>query len=119
IAIVAAVSMLTMAAALHFGPGGGSFDVLQITIRRRLQKSPGLSKVFGIVNAAFKRDLFAFLFALLGLTGYATTISWLLSIGITIWLIAIILNVPTLVSSRREDVLPPHLLSASSNTSSD
>jgi phosphatidylglycerophosphate synthase len=119
IAIVAAVSIMTMAAALHFGPGGGSFDVLQMTIRRRLNKSLFLSRLFGTINIVFKRDMFALVFAILGLAGYSTTISWLLVGGITIWLIAIIVNVPTLLNSRREDVLPPHLLSASGNTTTD
>jgi phosphatidylglycerophosphate synthase len=119
VALVAAVAMMTMAAALHFGPGGGSFDVLQMTIRRRLQNSPPLAKLFVFVNAGFKRDLFALVFAILGITGHATAISWFLVVGFTTWLVAIIVNVPALLSSRPEEVLPPHLLEASSNTTSD
>jgi CDP-L-myo-inositol myo-inositolphosphotransferase len=119
IAIIAGVAITAMAAALHFGPGGGSFDVLQMTIRRRLRHSPPLAKLFGVINAAFKRDLFALLFALLGVSGHPTVISWLLAGGVTVWLIAIILNVPALLNSRREDILPPHLVEASSNTAGE
>jgi hypothetical protein len=108
-----------MAAALHFGPGGGSFDVLQMTIRRRLRHSRPLAKLFGIINAVFKRDLFALLFAVLGVSGHPTAISWLLAMGVTVWLMAIIVNVPALLNSRREDILPPHLVGAGGNTAGE
>jgi hypothetical protein len=36
-----------------------------------------------------------------------------------VWLVAIILNVPALLNSRREDILPPHLVGASSHTAGE
>lgn len=112
VVFTALVAMMVMALTLHFGPGGGSFDVLQMAIRRRLRGSQRLSRAFSFINAFFKRDLFAFVFAILGVTGFAAVIPWLLAFGATVWLIAILANVPTLLSCRREDVLPPHILSA-------
>jgi CDP-L-myo-inositol myo-inositolphosphotransferase len=119
IAFIAIVAMLTMTLCLHFGPGGGSFDVLHLTIKRRLQNTPRLSRAFGFINAFFKRDLFAFLFAIMGLFGDARGISWLLAFGVTAWLLTILINVPALLSSRREDVLPPHILRASATNATD
>ncbi len=119
IAFMAILAMLIMALCLHFGPGGGSFDVLQLTIKQRLRANPRLSQVFSFINVLFKRDLFAFVFALMGLAGAAPAISWLLAFGATAWLLTILINVPALLSSRREDVLPPHILRASSAGTDD
>ncbi|TAL04602.1 MAG: hypothetical protein EPO08_00860 [Rhodospirillaceae bacterium] len=119
VAFTASIAMMVMALTLHFGPGGGSFDVLELTIRRRLRGSPRLSRIFGFINAFFKRDLFAFVFAIMGATGFAESIPWLLAFGATAWLIAILANVPTLLNSRREEVLPPHLLGTDGSGTAD
>ena len=109
IAATAIMAIATMVMALRFGPGGGSFDVLQLTIQKRLAAWPRLERGFFYLNAAFKRDLFAFAFAIMGMAGFARTIPWLLAFGTTAWLITILLNVPAMLRANRDDVLPPHL----------
>jgi CDP-L-myo-inositol myo-inositolphosphotransferase len=119
IAFVALVAMATMALALHFGPGGGSFDVLQLTIRHRLQRSPRLARAFNVVNAFFKRDMFALVFAVIGAVGCAYAIPWMLAFGVTMWLTTVLINLPALLRSRREDVLPAHLRPVRTNVTAD
>lgn len=106
----AAIVIMTMV--LRFGPGGGSFDVLQLTLQRRLAPYPRLARVFVLAHAAFKRDLFALLFALLGLSGTPQAIPWLLAFGTSIWLVAVVMNAPAMLRANREDILPPHLRTA-------
>jgi len=119
IAFIAIVAMVTMTLWLHFGPGGGSFDVLHLTIKQRLRGMPRLNQAFSFINAFFKRDLFAFFFAVMGVFGASASISWILAFGVTAWLLTILINVPALLSSRREDVLPPHILRANASTAND
>jgi hypothetical protein len=116
---VALLAMAAMALALHFGPGGGSFDVLYMTMRRRLRNLPRVNRTFTLIHNFFKRDMFAFVFALFGVTGFAFAIPWCLAVGATIWLLAVFINVPALLGSRREDVLPPHLHPVPGNAEPD
>jgi CDP-L-myo-inositol myo-inositolphosphotransferase len=108
-AVTAIAAIGAMALTLRLGPGGGSFDVLQLTIQQRLAAWPRLRRGFLYVNAVFKRDLFAFLFALLGLSGRPQAIPWLLAFGTGAWLLTVLVNVPAMLRANREDVLPPHL----------
>jgi CDP-L-myo-inositol myo-inositolphosphotransferase len=119
IAFVALLAMGTMALALHFGPGGGSFDVLQVTVRHRLQSSPRVARAFGFINAFFKRDMFALVFAVIGAAGFAYAIPWMLAFGVTMWLITVFINLPALLRSRREDILPAHLRPVRTSVAAD
>ncbi len=108
-AATAIAAIATMVMALRFGPGGGSFDVLQLTIQRRLAAWPRFRHGFLYLNALFKRDFFAFGFAALGVTGREGWIPGILAFGTAAWLLTILLNVPAILRANREDVLPPHL----------
>ncbi len=113
IGVTAAVSIATMASVLRLGPSGGSFDVLQLTIQQRLAAFPRLSRGFYYLNAVFKRDTFAFLFALMGLAGRPQVIiPWLLAFGVSTWFAAILVNTPAMLRANRDAVLPPHLKTA-------
>ncbi len=108
-AATAIVAIATMVMTLRFGPGGGSFDVLQLTIQQRLATWPRLRHGFLYLNALFKRDFFAFGFALLGITGREGWIPGILACGTAAWLITILLNVPAMLRANPNEVLPPHL----------
>ena len=110
--VIAFLSICLMAVALRLGPGGGSFDVLQLTIRRRLVHSPKLLRTFGVINAFMKRDLFAFAFAVAGCTGHAYVIPWVLCFGTTVWLGAILVNFPFMLRLNRTEILPRHIQDA-------
>lgn len=84
---------------LYFGPGGGSFDILSIVIRRKFVKNKSLLRIFNFVNYLLKRDTFALIFALLGIIGYAGIIIDLLVWGLIIWNFAIIINSRAIINT--------------------
>lgn len=84
---------------LYFGPGGGSFDILSIIIRKKIGKNEDLLRSFNFVNYLLKRDTFALIFAVLGLSGYAGLIIDLLVGGLIIWNVAIIVNARSIICS--------------------
>jgi CDP-L-myo-inositol myo-inositolphosphotransferase len=109
IAATAVAAIIIMTLVLRLGPGGGSFDVLQLTIEQRLAPWPRLARAFLLANAGFKRDLFAFVFAILGLAHAAQAIPWCLAFGTSTWLVTIVVNVPAMLRANRDAVLPAHL----------
>lgn len=106
---IALTSIALMSYMVWKGPKGGSFDVLQLAIRRRLGRLPLLLRGFEILNAVLKRDFFALLFGLLGIAGYAALIPWLLAAGMTAWLVAIVMAAPLVIGADPADILPDHL----------
>lgn len=106
---IALTSIALMSYVVWKGPKGGSFDVLQLAIRKRLGRLPVLLRGFEILNAVLKRDFFALLFGLLGIFGYAALIPWLLAAGMTAWLVAIVMAAPLVIGADPADILPEHL----------
>ena len=94
--------VLLMTALLYFGPGGGRFDILSITIRERFSQKQHLLKIFNFCNYFLKRDAFAFLFAIYGVLGLGKYIPEFLIFGLCIWNLAIILNAKLILNSKPE-----------------
>jgi CDP-L-myo-inositol myo-inositolphosphotransferase len=105
----ASAAIVIMALILKFGPGGGSFDVLGLTIRRRLAARPRLAQAFTRANSLFKRDFFALGFAVLAVTGFTYAIPWVLAFGTTAWLLAVLVNAPAMMRANPAEVLPAHI----------
>lgn len=82
---------------LYFGPGGGSFDILSIVIRSKIGEKKDLLRSFNFANYLLKRDTFAFVFAVLGIIGYAGLIVDLLVGGLIIWNVAIMANARSII----------------------
>ncbi len=82
---------------LYFGPGGGSFDILSIVIRKKIGKNKVLLKSGNFLNYFMKRDTFALVFAVLGICGYAGLIVDLLVGGLVMWNFAIIVNARSII----------------------
>lgn len=89
-----------MTALLYFGPKGGSFDVLALVIRKRLHRSHRLTNLFTGINYVMKRDFFALIFAILGMTGQALLIPYSLVGGLVIWNVAILFNARSILRYR-------------------
>ncbi|MCF6215531.1 MAG: CDP-alcohol phosphatidyltransferase family protein [Emcibacter sp.] len=98
--ILALMGIISMTSLLYFGPGGGRFDILSITIRQRFANKPHLLRIFNFCNYFLKRDAFAFLFAVFALLGLAKYIPEFLIFGLVIWNLAIILNAPSILKSK-------------------
>ncbi len=98
--ILALTGILLMTSLLYFGPGGGRFDILSITIRQRFADKPQLLRIFNFCNYFLKRDAFAFIFAVFALLGLAKYIPEFLIFGLVIWNLAIILNAPSILKSK-------------------
>lgn len=98
---LALAGVLLMTALLYFGPGGGRFDVLSVTIRGRFTDRPHLLNIFNFCNYFLKRDAFAFLFAVFGLLGFGKYIPEFLIFGLVIWNLAIIMNAQLILKSER------------------
>jgi phosphatidylglycerophosphate synthase len=109
VVVVAVTSIALMAYVVWKGPKGGSFDVLQLAIRRRLLGVPVLSQMFEVTNVILKRDFFALAFGLLGLIGFAAVIPWLLAAGMVAWLMAIIMAAPLVIGANPAEILPDHI----------
>lgn len=105
---VAAAAMGLMVLLLRLGPGGGSFDVLGRALRLRLAPRPRLQRLFARVETCFKRDCYALLAALLALAGQATALPWLLAAGLSVWLLAILINAPFLLNAPAGTLQPAH-----------
>jgi phosphatidylglycerophosphate synthase len=118
VAVVALAGIALMTFVVWKGPKGGSFDVLQLTIRRRLNEWPIVSRLFEVLNTIMKRDFFALMFALLGLAGVAFVIPWLLAAGMIAWLFAIIMAAPLVIGADPNHILPDHIgpLAATKNS---
>lgn len=82
---------------LYYGPGGGSFDILSIVIRKKMGNNKILLRSCKFLNYLFKRDTFALVFAVLGISGYAGLIVDLLVGGLIIWNFAIIINARSII----------------------
>tara|TARA_R110002096_G_scaffold432240_1_gene648622 strand:+ start:34417 stop:35592 length:1176 start_codon:yes stop_codon:yes gene_type:complete len=89
---------------LYFGPGGGSFDILSIVIRKKIGKKKDLLRSFVFFNYLLKRDTFALVFAVLGISGYAGLIVELLVGGLIIWNVAIILNARSIIRIGKDNL---------------
>ncbi|WP_417318258.1 CDP-alcohol phosphatidyltransferase family protein [Emcibacter sp.] len=98
--------ILMMTALLYFGPGGGSFDVLAQTIRERLKNNPFWLATFNNLNYFFKRDCFAFIFAIVGLLGLERLIPASLIFGLIVWNLAIVFNARYILSQKPEKPVP-------------
>ena len=97
--------ILMMTLLLYFGPGGGSFDILAQTIRARLHDSPFWLSTFNNLNYFFKRDCFAFIFAVVGLFGLERLIPGSLIFGLVIWNLAILFNARQILAQKPEKVV--------------
>ena len=89
----------SMSALLYFGPGGGSFDILGTTIKKRLNGKPFANQIFSNAERLFKRDFFALLFFILALFGQSAVIPALLLFGLVVWNLAIWLNAGQILQS--------------------
>ncbi|WP_321391132.1 CDP-alcohol phosphatidyltransferase family protein [Emcibacter sp.] len=98
--------ILMMTSLLYFGPGGGSFDVLAQTIRKRLGNHPFWLATFNNLNYFFKRDCFAFIFAIVGLLGLERLIPASLIFGLIVWNVAILFNARYILAQKQEKVVP-------------
>ena len=109
VAITALVGIALMTYVVWKGPKGGSFDVLQLTIRRRFTGWPVLLGLFEVANAIMKRDFFALTFGLLGIAGFAQVILWLLAAGMIAWVLVIIVAAPLVIGADPSEILPDHI----------
>jgi len=100
VVVLALMGITLMSTLLYFGPGGGRFDVLSITIRQRFIHKPYLLSVFNFCNYFLKRDAFAFIFAVYSLLGLGKYIPEFLIFGLVIWNLAIILNAPSILKTK-------------------
>ncbi|WP_417623644.1 CDP-alcohol phosphatidyltransferase family protein [Paremcibacter congregatus] len=98
--LLALFGIMMMITLLYFGPKGGSFDVLSLVIREKLLASERLTSVFTAVNYIMKRDFFALVFAILGMTGHALLIPYSLLGGLIVWNLAILLNARSILDYR-------------------
>ncbi|MFC7050732.1 CDP-alcohol phosphatidyltransferase family protein [Emcibacter nanhaiensis] len=98
--------ILMMTLLLYFGPGGGSFDILAQTIRTRLAHSPFWLSTFNNLNYFFKRDCFAFIFAVVGLLGLERLIPASLIFGLVVWNLAILVNARQILDQKPEKIVP-------------
>ncbi len=96
----------SMSALLYFGPGGGSFDVLGTTIKKRLVDRPRAHMIFTYAERLFKRDFFALLFFILALFGMSTMIPVLLVFGLVMWNLAILLNAEYILKNPATTAVP-------------
>ncbi|HEC13928.1 MAG TPA: CDP-alcohol phosphatidyltransferase family protein [Acidiferrobacteraceae bacterium] len=103
----AAITLLSLL--VYFGPGGGSFDVVGQALVNRLAAYPRTQTIITVVEKFFKRDAYAFIFALLGIIGLAYVIPWMLAVGVSLWLLAVIINTPYILKARPADILPEHI----------
>jgi O-antigen/teichoic acid export membrane protein/phosphatidylglycerophosphate synthase len=93
--VIVALAMngiLMMTSLIYFGPGGGSFDILATTIRRRFMHSQNWLLIFQTFNSLLKRDFFAFIFAVFAVLGLIRFIPEALIAGLVIWNLAIVVN---------------------------
>jgi len=106
---VALTAVVLMTIIVRLGPGGGSFDIVGKALMQRLAAYPRAHRLMGVLDKIAKRDFYAFAFALMGLAGLALYIPWILATGMTLWLVAIVVNIPYLLSAPAEDLLPEHI----------
>ncbi len=105
----AVLYILLMMLLVRFGPGGGSFDILGEAIDRRVGRF-AWSRSIATARQLFKRDFYAFFFAVLGVLGLARLIPWFILLGLVSLLVAIGLNASYILRSRAQDILPQHIL---------
>lgn len=97
---LALLAISLMSVLLYYGPKGGSFDVLAMVIRHKMQSSQHLLKIFTGVNYVLKRDFFALVFAIVGMSGQILLIPYMLLGGLLIWNLAILYNAKSILKFR-------------------
>jgi CDP-L-myo-inositol myo-inositolphosphotransferase len=106
---VAFSAVVLMTVIVRLGPGGGSFDIVGQALMQRLATYPRARRVMAVLDKLARRDFYAFAFALMGVAGLAVYIPWVLAIGMSLWLVTIVVNIPYLLSAPAEDLLPDHI----------
>ncbi|NOZ09954.1 MAG: CDP-alcohol phosphatidyltransferase family protein [Gammaproteobacteria bacterium] len=107
--IISGTAIGLLSLLVYFGPGGGSFDIVGQALVTRLAAFPRAQKIMAIIEKCFKRDAYALCFALLGAIGLAYAIPWILAVGVSLWLLAVIINTPYILNARSADILPEHI----------